>query len=52
VGPGEYVRYPQEGHELSRSGHPKRRMNRLNNLVTGYLITELLKSGVVYSVNK
>jgi dipeptidyl aminopeptidase/acylaminoacyl peptidase len=29
----EYVRYPQEGHELSRSGHPKRRMDRLNRII-------------------
>jgi dipeptidyl aminopeptidase/acylaminoacyl peptidase len=31
--PVEYVRYPQEGHELSRSGHPKRRMDRLNRII-------------------
>jgi dipeptidyl aminopeptidase/acylaminoacyl peptidase len=31
--PVEYVRYPQEGHELSRSGHPKRRMDRLNRIL-------------------
>lgn len=27
--PVEYVRYPNEGHELSRSGDPKRRMDRI-----------------------
>ncbi len=27
--PVEYVRYPKEGHELSRSGDPKRRMDRI-----------------------
>jgi dipeptidyl aminopeptidase/acylaminoacyl peptidase len=27
--PVEYVRYPDEGHELSRSGDPKRRMDRI-----------------------
>ncbi len=31
--PVEYVRYPQEGHELSRSGDPKRRMDRLNRII-------------------
>ncbi len=31
--PVEYVRYPQEGHELSRSGNPKRRMDRLNRII-------------------
>jgi dipeptidyl aminopeptidase/acylaminoacyl peptidase len=31
--PVEYVRYPQEGHELSRSGYPKRRMDRLNRII-------------------
>ena len=31
--PVEYVRYPQEGHELSRSGNPKRRMDRLNRIL-------------------
>ncbi len=30
--PVEYVRYPGEGHELSRSGNPKRRMDRLNRI--------------------
>ncbi|UCC38612.1 MAG: S9 family peptidase [Candidatus Aminicenantes bacterium] len=29
----EYVRYPKEGHELSRSGNPKRRMDRLNRII-------------------
>ncbi len=27
--PVEYVRYPDAGHELSRSGHPKQRIDRL-----------------------
>lgn len=31
--PVEYVRYPAEGHELSRSGHPRRRMDRLNRIL-------------------
>jgi dipeptidyl aminopeptidase/acylaminoacyl peptidase len=31
--PVEYVRYPQEGHELSRSGNPKRRMDRLDRII-------------------
>lgn len=31
--PVEYVRYPGEGHELSRSGNPLRRMDRLNRIV-------------------
>lgn len=31
--PVEYVRYPDEGHELSRSGHPKRRMDRLCRII-------------------
>jgi dipeptidyl aminopeptidase/acylaminoacyl peptidase len=31
--PVEYVRYPQEGHELSRSGHPKHRMDRLDRII-------------------
>ncbi len=30
--PVEYVRYPGEGHELSRSGDPKRRIDRLNRI--------------------
>jgi dipeptidyl aminopeptidase/acylaminoacyl peptidase len=30
--PVELVRYPGEGHELSRSGNPKRRMDRLNRI--------------------
>jgi dipeptidyl aminopeptidase/acylaminoacyl peptidase len=29
----EYVRYPEEGHDLSRSGDPKRRLDRLNRIV-------------------
>jgi len=31
--PVEYVRYPLEGHELSRSGDPQRRMDRLNRII-------------------
>ena len=31
--PVEYVRYPKEGHELSRGGNPLRRMDRLNRIV-------------------
>lgn len=31
--PVEYVRYPREGHELSRSGEPKHRMDRLNRII-------------------
>ena len=31
--PVEYVRYPDEGHDLSRSGNPTRRMDRLNRIV-------------------
>lgn len=31
--PVEYVRYPNEGHELSRSGNPKLRMDRLNRII-------------------
>ena len=31
--PVEYVRYPHEGHELSRSGNPQRRMDRLNRII-------------------
>lgn len=31
--PVEYVRYPQEGHDLSRSGNPRRRMDRLNRII-------------------
>ncbi len=31
--PVEYVRYPDEGHDLSRSGNPHRRMDRLNRIV-------------------
>lgn len=31
--PVEYVRYPEEGHELSRSGDPLRRMDRLARIV-------------------
>lgn len=31
--PVEYVRYPGEGHDLSRSGDPHRRMDRLGRIV-------------------
>ncbi|MGI9015307.1 MAG: S9 family peptidase [Phycisphaerales bacterium] len=31
--PVEYVRYPGEGHELSRSGDPLLRMDRLNRII-------------------
>lgn len=31
--PVEYVRYPNAGHDLSRSGRPKQRMDRLNRIV-------------------
>jgi len=31
--PVEYVRYPHEGHDLSRTGNPKRRMDRLNRII-------------------
>ena len=31
--PVEYVRYPNEGHDLSRSGNPYRRMDRLNRII-------------------
>jgi dipeptidyl aminopeptidase/acylaminoacyl peptidase len=31
--PVEYVRYPEEGHDLSRTGNPKRRMDRLDRIV-------------------
>jgi len=31
--PVEYVRYPREGHELSRSGEPKHRMDRLSRII-------------------
>lgn len=31
--PVEYVRYPDEGHDLSRTGNPKRRMDRLDRIV-------------------
>jgi dipeptidyl aminopeptidase/acylaminoacyl peptidase len=29
----EFVRFPEEGHELSRSGTPSRRMARLHHLI-------------------
>lgn len=35
--PVEYVRYPNEGHDLSRSGHPLRRMDRLNRILEFFL---------------
>jgi dipeptidyl aminopeptidase/acylaminoacyl peptidase len=35
--PVEYVRYPNEGHELSRSGNPNRRMDRLNRILEFFL---------------
>lgn len=31
--PVEYVRYPGAGHDLSRTGHPMQRMDRLNRIV-------------------
>ncbi|MFW6140165.1 MAG: S9 family peptidase [Acidobacteriota bacterium] len=31
--PVEYVRYPHESHDLSRSGDPQRRMDRLNRII-------------------
>ncbi len=31
--PVEYVRYPEEGHDLSRTGDPARRMDRLGRIV-------------------
>jgi dipeptidyl aminopeptidase/acylaminoacyl peptidase len=31
--PVEYVRYPKEGHELSRSGDPRRMMDRLMRII-------------------
>ncbi len=31
--PVEFVRYPREGHELSRSGEPKHRIERLNRII-------------------
>jgi hypothetical protein len=29
----EFVRYPGEGHELSRSGQPNRRLDRLHKII-------------------
>jgi len=29
----QFIRYPREGHELSRSGEPKHRVDRLNRIV-------------------
>jgi dipeptidyl aminopeptidase/acylaminoacyl peptidase len=34
--PVELVRYPEEGHELSRSGKPTRRINRLEKIVSWF----------------
>ncbi len=31
--PVEYVRYPNAGHDLSRTGDPRQRMDRLNRIV-------------------
>ena len=31
--PVEYVRYPDAGHDLSRSGDPLQRMDRLNRMI-------------------
>ena len=31
--PVEYVRYPNAGHDLSRTGDPKQRMDRLNRII-------------------
>lgn len=31
--PVEYIRYPNAGHDLSRSGDPKQRMDRLNRII-------------------
>ena len=31
--PVEYVRYPDAGHDLSRSGEPRRRLDRLNRII-------------------
>ena len=31
--PVEYVRYPDAGHDLSRSGDPRRRLDRLNRII-------------------
>jgi dipeptidyl aminopeptidase/acylaminoacyl peptidase len=31
--PVEYVRYPDTGHDLSRSGSPHRRLDRLNRII-------------------
>lgn len=34
--PVEFVRYPREGHELSRSGEPEHRIDRLNRIVAWF----------------
>jgi dipeptidyl aminopeptidase/acylaminoacyl peptidase len=31
--PVEYVRYPDAGHDLSRTGDPKQRLDRLNRII-------------------
>jgi dipeptidyl aminopeptidase/acylaminoacyl peptidase len=31
--PVEYVRYPNAGHDLSRTGDPRQRMDRLNRII-------------------
>jgi dipeptidyl aminopeptidase/acylaminoacyl peptidase len=35
--PVEYVRYPGAGHDLSRTGDPTARMDRLNRIVEFFL---------------
>lgn len=34
--PVEFVRYPREGHELSRAGEPEHRIDRLNRIVAWF----------------
>nr|MCU0463059.1 prolyl oligopeptidase family serine peptidase [Anaerolineae bacterium] len=34
--PVEFVRYPREGHELSRAGEPEHRIERLNRIVAWF----------------
>ena len=31
--PVEYIRYPDAGHDLSRTGDPKQRLDRLNRII-------------------
>ena len=31
--PVEYIRYPGAGHDLSRTGDPKQRLDRLNRII-------------------